>query len=435
MAEDPRSDELAVVVSDDGALVLGPAAELERLSDSPDSSPITPQLLQRAGQALSGLEQYQKESGRWLKLDAESAAYLKRMGMKPGDIRAGVIRVKDTPRGAKAANGGALLKHVKFDKAGLLTPAAPMVLASMMQQMAVEKQMAQMQTYLECIDAKLDAVLRFQQDTLAGELDGVAETLAEAALVLEGTEKVTDTQWASVQHLNADLAKLQGRVLRHLTAVAERMAQSKTSPGKVKETFQKTNSEARFWLYELARTVQLQNQMYILQLNRVTAVEGDVSEDYVAAVGRAREKRAARLLESLSGIAGIAHELGSFSTFRKAIDWNSPRAVQEVNRFFAQLRDFADAANLAVEGTEDLEPVRHLDAFRELTEAGTNIARELTASSTNIAREAAGVAQQRTLEAGETVANRARQAWGTTRGAIESATTGADNAPDKAEND
>lgn len=422
MAEDPRSDELAVVVSDDGALVLGPAAELERLSDSTDSSPITPQLLQRAGQALSGLEQYQKESGRWLKLDDESAAYLKRLGLKPGDIRAGVIRVKDTPRGAKAANGGALLKHVKFDKAGLLTPAAPMVLASMMQQVAVEKQMAQMQTYLERIDAKLDAVLRFQQDTLAGELDGVAETLAEAALVLEGTEKVTDTQWASVQHLNADLAKLQGRVLRHLTAVAERMAQSKTSPGKVKETFQKTNSEARFWLYELARTVQLQNQMYILQLNRVTAVEGDVSEDYVAAVDRAREKRAARLLESLSGIAGIAHELGSFSTFRKAIDWNSPRAVQEVNRFFAQLRDFANAANLAVEGTEDLEPVRHLDAFRELTATGT-------------AREAAGVAQQRATEAGETVANRARQAWGTTRGAIESATKGADNSPDKTEND
>ena len=53
MAEDPRSDELAVVLSDDGALVLGPEAELERFSDSTDSSPITPQLLQRAGQALS----------------------------------------------------------------------------------------------------------------------------------------------------------------------------------------------------------------------------------------------------------------------------------------------------------------------------------------------------------------------------------------------
>lgn len=431
MAEDPRSDELAVVLSDDGALILGPAAELERVSGNTDSSPITPQLLQRAGQVLTGIEDYQKESGRWLKLDAESAAYLKRMGMKPGDIRAGVIRVKDTPRGAKAANGGALLKHVKFDKAGLLTPAAPMVLASMMQQVAVEKQMAQMQTYLERIDAKVDAVLRFQQDTLAGELDGVAETLAEAALVLEGTEKVTDTQWASVQHLNADLAKLQGRVLRHLTAVAERMAQSKTSPGKVKETFQKTNAEARFWLYELARTVQLQNQMYVLQLNRVTAVEGDVSEDYVAAIARAREKRAARLLENLSGIARMAHELGSFSTFRKAIDWNSPRAVQEVNRFFAQLRDFADAANLAVEGTEDLEPVRHLDAARELTEAGTARARELTEAGTNMAR----AAQQRTLEARETVANRARQAWGTTRSALEAATKGADNAPDKAESD
>ena len=83
-----------------------------------------------------------------------------------------------------------------------------------------------------------------------------------------------------------------------------------------------------------------------------------------------------------------------------------------------------DDGNLAVEGTEGLEPVRRIDAFRELT-----------ASSTNMAREAAGVAQQRTLEARETVANRARQAWGTTRSALEAATKGADNAPDKAEGD
>lgn len=409
MADNPRipeEDELAVVLSNDGALLLGPKSELEQYSDSADSSPISAQLLQRAGQAFSGLEQYQKESGRWLKLDAESAAYLKRMGIKPGDIRAGVIRVKDAPRGA-ATNGGSLLKHLSFDKAGLLTPAAPMVAASMMQQAAVEKQMEQMQDYLERIDEKLDTVLRFQQDTLAGELDGVAETLAEAALVLESITEVTDTQWATVQHLNADLAKLQGRVLRHLTAVAERMAASKTSPGKVKETFQKTNADARFLLHELARTVQLQNQMYVLQLNRVTAVEGEAATDYAAAVARARDKRAARLLETLSGIAQKAHELGSFSTFRKAIDWNSPRAVDEVNRFFGQLRDFSEAANLTVDGAEDLEEVRHLDA-----------ARELTASGMTTAREAADATQHLATEAGETVAHHTRQMWGATRDAL-----------------
>ena len=416
--------ELTIITGEEGALVIGPESELKRLSDKAELSAVTPQLLRRASQLLAGIEDYQKESGRWLKLDAESAAYLKRMGIKPGDIRAGVVRTKDVGRGVASRNGGSLLKHLQFEKAGLLTPAAPMVLASMMQQAAVEKQMEQMQAYLEHIDAKLDEVLRFQQDSLAGEIDGVAEMLAEAALVLEDTAEVTDTQWATIAHLTADLAKLQGQVLRHLRAVAEKMARSKTSPGKVRATFQKTNHDAGLWFYELARTVQLQNQMYVLQLSRANAVEGEVAKDYAAAVARARQRRATRLLEDLTSIAHIAHELGSFSALRKAIDWNSPRAVAEVNHFFAQLRDFADAANLAVEGTEGLEPVRRIDAFRELT-----------ASSTNMAREAAGVAQQRTLEARETVANRARQAWGTTRSALEAATKGADNAPDKAEGD
>ncbi|OFN78938.1 hypothetical protein HMPREF3056_06155 [Corynebacterium sp. HMSC056F09] len=427
--------ELTVITGEEGALVIGPESELKRLSDQAELSPVTPQILRRASQVLTGIEDYQKESGRWLKLDAESAAYLKRLGIKPGDIRAGVIRTKDVGRGVASHNGGSLLKHLQFEKAGLLTPAAPMVLASMMQQAAVEKQMEQMQAYLEHIDAKLDEVLRFQKDSLAGEIDGVAEMLAEAALVLEDTAEVTDTQWATIAHLTADLAKLQGQVLRHLRAVAETMARSKTSPGKVRATFQKTNDDAGSWIYELARTVQLQNQMYVLQLSRANAVEGEVAKDYAAAVARARQRRAARLLEDLTSIAHIAHELGSFSTLRKAIDWNSPRAVAEVNHFFAQLRDFADAANLAVEGTEGLEPVRRIDAFRELTATGTNMARELTTTGTNMAREAAGVAQQRTLEARETVTNRARQAWGTTRSAIESATKGADNAPDKAERD
>lgn len=132
--------------------------------------------------------------------------------------------------------------------------------------------------------------------------------------------------------------------------------------------------------------------MYVLQLSRANAVEGDVAKDYAAAVARARQRRATRLLKDLTSIAHNAHELGSFSTLRKAIDWNSPRAVAEVNHFFAQLRDFAGAANLAVEGTEGLEPVRRIDAFRELSASGTARARELTASGMATAREAAGAA-------------------------------------------
>lgn len=416
-----QKDEVVVITSEEGALLLGPEAELTQLNSSDTLSPVSPELLRRVSKALTGIEKYQEQSGRWLKLDAEFAKYLQLHGIKTRDIRAGVIRVKDLPYNLTSHSGGSLLKHLKFEQTGLLTPAAPIALASMMQQASVERQMEQMQDYLERIDAKLDAVLRFQKDSLAGEIDGIAEVLKEALLVMERTEGVTDTQWATVQQLHGELFKLQGRVLRHLSAIAEKMAQSKTSPGKVKETFQDTNTDARFWLHELARTVQLQNQMYVLQLKRVDAVEGESAEGYTAAVAISREKRASRLVESLSAIASTSHELGDFPLLRKAIDWNSPRAVQEINHLFSQLRDFSKAADLEVEGAEDLEPVRHVAAARELTSAGAAKTRQAAVA----ARDTASTAQQRATEVGENVAQRARQAWHATRGAIEGATRGA----------
>lgn len=416
-----QKDEVVVITSEEGALLLGPETELTQLNSSDTLSPVSPELLRRVSKALTGIEKYQEQSGRWLKLDAESAKYLQLHGIKTRDIRAGVIRVKDLPYNLTSRSGGSLLKHLKFEQTGLLTPAAPIALESMMQQASVERQMEQMQDYLERIDAKLDAVLRFQKDSLAGEIDGIAEVLKEALLVMERTEGVTDTQWATVQQLHGELFKLQGRVLRHLSAIAEKMAQSKTSPGKVKETFQDTNTDARFWLHELARTVQLQNQMYVLQLKRVDAVEGESAEGYTAAVAISREKRASRLVESLSAIASTSHELGDFPLLRKAIDWNSPRAVQEINHLFSQLRDFSKAADLEVEGAEDLEPVHHVAAARELTSAGAAKTRQAAVA----ARDTASTAQQRATEVGENVAQRARQAWHATRGAIEGATRGA----------
>ena len=117
--------ELTVITGEEGALVIGPESELKRLSDQAELSPVTPQILRRASQVLTGIEDYQKESGRWLKLDAESAAYLKRLGIKPGDIRAGVIRTKDVGRGVASHNGGSLLKHLQLSLIHISEPTRP----------------------------------------------------------------------------------------------------------------------------------------------------------------------------------------------------------------------------------------------------------------------------------------------------------------------
>ena len=94
--EDPEDNELELLVSDEGALLVGPESALARLSESAAAPrAVSPTALRRASQALGSAAKAQAESGRWLKLDAESADYLKRLGVKPGEIRSGVVRVKD----------------------------------------------------------------------------------------------------------------------------------------------------------------------------------------------------------------------------------------------------------------------------------------------------------------------------------------------------
>ena len=128
-----QKDEVVVITSEEGALLLGPETELTQLNSSDTLSPVSPELLRRVSKALTGIEKYQEQSGRWLKLDTESAKYLQLHGVKTRDIRAGVIRVKDLPYNFTSRSGGSLLKHLKFEQTGLLTPAAPIALASMMQ--------------------------------------------------------------------------------------------------------------------------------------------------------------------------------------------------------------------------------------------------------------------------------------------------------------
>ena len=77
-----QKDEVVVITSEEGALLLGPETELTQLNSSDTLSPVSPELLRRVSKALTGIEKYQEQSGRWLKLDTESAKYLQLHGVR-----------------------------------------------------------------------------------------------------------------------------------------------------------------------------------------------------------------------------------------------------------------------------------------------------------------------------------------------------------------
>ena len=112
-----QKDEVVVITSEEGALLLGPETELTQLNSSDTLSPVSPELLRRVSKALTGIEKYQEQSGRWLKLDTESTKYLQLHGVKTRDIRAGVIRVKDLPAGGKMGIRRKLRSHDLYSSA------------------------------------------------------------------------------------------------------------------------------------------------------------------------------------------------------------------------------------------------------------------------------------------------------------------------------
>ena len=150
------TDEAAVGVFQhgDGILLIGTSVDVQALAERFDASSkstakLTPDLLLAAGAAFYGLSEAQAQSGRWMKLTAESATTLREAGItastKDG-LLAGVAR----------GPAGSIVGHLRFEPAALATPAAPMVLAATATAMALRQAAKEMTDYLEAIDIKVE---------------------------------------------------------------------------------------------------------------------------------------------------------------------------------------------------------------------------------------------------------------------------------------
>ncbi len=329
-------NEIELVTDGDGLSVIGAPTDVERflLDQGLDRAPSRAlddrrltALLGTGGTAAQVGSEFAANSGRWVKLTAESAAAVKDYG----------LMATKTPGVSHAMIGrpGEIQRWIQVSRAPGALLAGPLVLpalATMMQQQAMQQQMDEIVEYLQQINAKVDDILRSQKDAVLADMIGVDLIIEEALTVRKQVGRVSEVTWSKVQSTSMTIARTQAYARRQLDAIADKL--EKTSGlGEIAKATKDAELNVREWLSVLARTFQLQDGVSVLELDRVLDVSPDELDSHRVGLAIARRSRldliarnTARLLTQMDDIVRKANSKVLFNPF------DSPAAVRSSNQ-------------------------------------------------------------------------------------------------------
>lgn len=302
-------------------------------------------VLVTAASALAGASLISSQSGRYLRLTKESAQSVARHGL-PSAPENGTCH-------AMILNGGKIQEWLSVET-GISTLLNPAVLAgagTILAQLARQQEARELKDLLTRIDSKLDDVRRAQRDTELARLDRVGQMLGEAMLVRthEGDQQ---TSWEKVVSESGVLAEVQGRALRALSALADTIQQADKAAG-IRRATSSAEEEAGIWLAVLARSVELQNDFAVLELDHVLATAPEAVDGHrrglEAAVRTRRQALAAATDELLEQL-----ERGG-QTARAAVllhARSAPQTVAAVNTTGAAIEEFRASVDIETEWSE-----------------------------------------------------------------------------------
>jgi hypothetical protein len=332
---------IELVSDDDGLAVIGDPGAVERfLADEELESKelALPRLSKVVGTGAAGLQagsELAANSGRWVKLTAESAAKVKKYGLTPTKTP-GVSHAMVGPRGD-------IKGWIQIAKGPGAIAANPALLAGgagIMAQLAMQQTMAEITDYLARIDEKLDDVLRAQKDAVVAQMIGVGLQIEEAVTLRSHVGRVNEVTWSKIQATSGTIADTQAYALLQLDALAKKL-EGKSKIGDLAKACKEVAPKVREWLAVLARCFQLLDGIAVLELDRVLETAPEDLDGYRIGLRAARaERRAAisrstdRLLERLGGAASLANSkvLLHPST--------SPEIVEAADRTAGALDDF-----------------------------------------------------------------------------------------------
>lgn len=400
-------DEIQLISDGDGLAVVGNPTAVERFLVS-EGLPSKDLGLQRLGSVLStgaGAAQAGSEiaanSGRWVKLTKESAGALNKYNLMKGSSP-GVSR-------AVLTDGGKIKGFVEFVKgpgALLSNPAVLAGAAGIMAQLAMQQAMDEITDYLATIDEKVDDVLRAQKDAVLADMIGVDFVIEEAMIIREQVGRVSEVTWSKVQATSMTIAKTQAYALRQLDALADKM-EREDKVGELAKTAKEAESKVQEWLAVLARCVQLQGAMAVLELDRVLDASPDELDRHRLALRAARSNRLDLISRSTERLmARMDAAAGTANTKVLLHPTTSRDVVHSRNQVSIAVVDFQ--GRLGIErDRQSLEARRWADAATEARDKALDAGSDGVDAARRLGNETLGRAKSATGKVSSRIAGRA----------------------------
>lgn len=340
------SNEIQLVSDGEGLAVIGHATDVDRFlaSQGLDHAPSKDLSLQRLGSFLgtgAAAAQVSSElaanSGRWVRLTAESAKAVRKYGLMPTKTYDPSISH------AMIGQPGHIKQWLQIDRVPGLPLTGPMVLpalATMMSQQAMQQQMNEIADYLAVIDEKVDDILRAQKDAVLADMIGVDLVIEEALTVRDQVGRVSEVTWSKVQSTSMTIGRTQAYALRQLDALAEKL-EKKADLGEIAKATRQAEPEVREWLAVLARCTQLQNGISVLELDRVLDATPDELDRHRLGLNTARQNRLELISRSTSRLLTRMVETIQMANAKVLLNpFHAPAAVRSSNQVAIGVLDF-----------------------------------------------------------------------------------------------
>lgn len=345
---------------------------------------IRKQALQTAGEALQTIGGLSSQSGRWVKLTKESAQQV----AKYGSTGTGVLR-----------DGGKIRHILSFEDlskaSSFANPQMLTGLAGVMTQMAIEQAVDEITDYLETIDKKIDDLLQDQKDQAIANLVGVAHMIDETMMIREKVGVVTATTWSKVSRCPQDLARAQSYALLKIEGLAKKLAAAKDAR-EAEGLAAQLEQDLTDWISILGNAVQLQDKIYVVELDRVMAESPETLEQHRQGVIEARRMRLhdieARLFQLNDSIQQSALKVRDQKVMHPFAVTHTLQTLDEVNK---RMSSFAVSIGIRAERIEIEMAPRWSDAAGKLISESANQlgegAKQLGQSAGRLSQDAAKI--------------------------------------------
>lgn len=360
------NNALSFVVDSDGKglLLLGEEADFAtpQSGNRLEFGNVTSQALIHATEIVGSVMGRHADSGRYLKLDKESAELLKHFkgtGPITGVIRKGDLRI--------AGNPGEIIKHLKFEKASF-KPGMAAGVAGLMTQIALEAALAEIKNYLVTIDEKVDLLLRQRRHEELAKLRGTQHAIEEADELYRRSGTVADTTWSKISHLGGHLNEIAAFALEQIEDTVNQVQAKESKVKQASTQLDHLNRELPAWLGILATSVYLHDSLYVLELARVRDHEPSHLDSHREGITQARNKRLSDIAERLYLFKQTTRSAGDLEVMQRLrAPRKTPQIQQNANSALHHIEELEGYLELDNATVDRLDEKSWSDSFKELT--------------------------------------------------------------------